>query len=81
LAGVGDQVDAGDFAVSSGEGAGDSWSPAGGSRCTAPTWLLAPRSAEFGFPAERAFPVPVVAGHGLLAGTTFTLVLVTMLAG
>jgi len=42
LAGVGDQADAGDFAVSSGEGAGDSWSP---------------------------------------AGTTFTLVLVTMLAG
>ena len=28
-----------------------------------------------------AFPVPVVAGHGLLAGTTFTLVLLTMLAG
>jgi len=42
LAGVGDQADAGDFAVSSGAGAGDSWSP---------------------------------------AGTTFTLVLVTMLAG
>ena len=37
--------------------------------------------AEFDFPAERAFPVPVVAGHGLLAGTTFTLVLLTMLAG
>jgi len=29
LAGVGDQADAGAFAVSSGEGAGDSWSPAG----------------------------------------------------
>jgi hypothetical protein len=39
------------------------------------------RPAEFDFPAERAFPVSVVAGHGLLAGTTFTLVLVTMLAG
>ena len=31
------------------------------------------------FPAERAFPVPVVASHGLLAFTTFTLVLLTML--
>jgi len=39
------------------------------------------RSAEFDFPAERAFPVPVVAGHGLLAGITFTLVLLTMLTG
>ena len=39
------------------------------------------RPAEFDFPAERAFPVLVVAGHGLLAGTTFTLVLLTMLAG
>ena len=39
------------------------------------------RPAEFDFPAERAFPVTVVASHGLLAGTTFTLVLVTMLAG
>ena len=39
------------------------------------------RPAELDFPAERAFPVSVVAGHGLLAGTTFTLVLVTMLAG
>jgi hypothetical protein len=37
--------------------------------------------AEFDFPAERAFPVSVVAGHGLLAGTTFTPVLVTMLTG
>jgi hypothetical protein len=32
-------------------------------------------------PAERAFPVSIVAGHGLLADTTFTRVLVTMLAG
>jgi hypothetical protein len=38
------------------------------------------RPAEFDFPAERAFPVSVVAGHGLLAGTTLTLVLLTMLA-
>ena len=37
------------------------------------------RPAEYDFPAERAFPVSVVAGHGLLAGTTVTLVLVTML--
>ena len=36
---------------------------------------------EFDFPAERAFPVSVVASHGLLAGTTFTLVLLTMLTG
>jgi hypothetical protein len=39
------------------------------------------RSAEFDFPAERAFPVSVVASHGVLAGTTFTLVLLAMLAG
>jgi len=38
------------------------------------------RSTEFDFPAERAFPVSVVASHGLLAGTTLTLVLLTMLA-
>jgi manganese efflux pump family protein len=31
------------------------------------------------FPAERAFPVSVVVGHGLLASATFTLVLLTML--
>jgi hypothetical protein len=37
------------------------------------------RSAEFDFPAERAFPLPVVIGHGLLASTTFILVLLTML--
>jgi len=36
-------------------------------------------SAEFDFPAERAFPVSVVVGHGLLASTTFTLVLLTVL--
>ena len=39
------------------------------------------RSAEFDFPAERAFPVSVVASHGVLAGTTFTLVLLAMLTG
>jgi hypothetical protein len=37
------------------------------------------RSADFDFPAERAFPLPVVVGHGLLASTTATLVLLTML--
>jgi len=37
------------------------------------------RSAEFDFPAERAFPLPVVLGHGLLASTTVILVLLTML--
>jgi len=35
--------------------------------------------AEYDFPAERAFPLPVVLGHGLLATTTFTLVLLAML--
>ena len=39
------------------------------------------RSREFDFPAERAFPLPVVVAHGLLAATTVTLVLVAMLAG
>ncbi|HUL25305.1 MAG TPA: hypothetical protein VLW44_05990 [Streptosporangiaceae bacterium] len=36
-------------------------------------------SADFDFPAERAFPLAVVAGHGLLAGTTLILVLLTVL--
>ena len=36
-------------------------------------------SAEFDFPAERNFPVSVVAGHGLLASTTLILVLLTVL--
>jgi hypothetical protein len=35
--------------------------------------------ADFGFPAEREFPVSVVAGHGVLAVATVTLVLLTML--
>ena len=39
------------------------------------------RSRDFDFPAERAFPLPVVVAHGLLAATTVTLVLVAMLAG
>ncbi len=38
-------------------------------------------SADFGFPAEREFPVSVVAGHGVLAVATVTLVLFTMLTG
>ena len=38
-------------------------------------------SADFDFPAEREFPVSVVAGHGVLAVTTVTLVLLTMLKG
>jgi hypothetical protein len=37
------------------------------------------RSAESDFPAERAFPVTVVAIHGVLAVTTVTLVLLTVL--
>jgi hypothetical protein len=37
------------------------------------------RSADFDFPAERAFPLSVVVGHGLLASTTATLVLLAML--
>ena len=36
-------------------------------------------SAEFDFPAERAFPLTVVILHGVLAVTTLTLVLLTML--
>jgi hypothetical protein len=36
-------------------------------------------SADFNFPAERAFPVSVVAAHGVLAVTTVALVLLTML--
>jgi hypothetical protein len=36
-------------------------------------------SADFGFPAEPEFPVSVVAGHGVLAVATVTLVLPTML--
>ena len=39
------------------------------------------KPTEADFPAERALPVSVVAGHGLLAGTTLTLALITMLAG
>jgi hypothetical protein len=34
--------------------------------------------ADFGFPAEREFPVSVVAGHGVLAVATVTLVLLIM---
>ena len=37
------------------------------------------RSADFDFPAERAFPLSVVVGHGLLASTTIALVLLAML--
>jgi hypothetical protein len=37
------------------------------------------RPADFDFPAERAFPLSVVVGHGLLASTTITLVLLAML--
>src|SRR5205814_9084219 len=35
-------------------------------------------SAEFDFPAARAFPLPVVVVHGLLALTTLTLVLLAL---
>ena len=37
------------------------------------------RLADYDFPAERAFPLPVVVGHGLLASTTVILVLLAML--
>jgi hypothetical protein len=37
--------------------------------------------ADFGFPAEREFPVSVVAGHGVLAVATVTLVLLIMVKG
>ena len=36
-------------------------------------------SAEFDFPAERAFPLSVVIIHGVLAVTTVTLVVLAML--
>jgi hypothetical protein len=36
-------------------------------------------SAEFDFPAERAFPLTIVIIHGVLAVTTLTLVLLAML--
>jgi hypothetical protein len=36
-------------------------------------------SADFDFPAERAFPLTVVVGHGVLAVTTLTLVVLAML--
>ena len=36
-------------------------------------------SAEFDFPAQRAFPLTVVIIHGVLAVTTLTLVLLAML--
>ena len=37
--------------------------------------------ADFGFPAGREFPASVVAGHGVLAVATVTMVLLTMLKG
>ena len=36
-------------------------------------------SADFDFPAERAFPLTVVVGHGVLAVTTLILVLLATL--
>jgi hypothetical protein len=36
-------------------------------------------SADFDFPAERAFPLTVVIGHGMLAVTTLVLVVLAML--
>jgi hypothetical protein len=36
-------------------------------------------SADFDYPAERAFPLTVVVGHGVLAVTTLTLVLLATL--
>ena len=36
-------------------------------------------SADFDFPAERASPLTVVIGHGVLAVTTLTLVVLAML--
>jgi len=36
-------------------------------------------SADFDFPAERAFPLTVVVVHGVLAVTTVTIVLLAML--
>jgi hypothetical protein len=40
-----------------------------------PVYRAAPAETEAMTPAERHLPVPVVAGHGLLAATTLVLVL------
>jgi manganese efflux pump family protein len=45
---------------------------------TTPGWA-APARAPAAVPPERNFPLPVVIGHGLLAGTTIVLVLLTAL--
>ena len=47
---------------------------------TTPATIAAPTTTAItDGPAERHFPVPIVAGHGLLAATTLVLVLLTML--
>jgi hypothetical protein len=58
-------------------GAGDSTAGTGSGTAGAPVATMTTAIAE---PAERHFPVPVVAGHGLLAAATLVLVLLTMLA-
>lgn len=48
-------------------------------RTTAPAHVATPAAAaQASGPAERHFPVAIVAGHGLLAATTLVLVLLTM---
>jgi hypothetical protein len=39
----------------------------------------APGGSEGGLPAEQHFPIPLVAGHGLIAATTLVLVLLAAL--
>jgi hypothetical protein len=53
--------------------------PARRDRRPVPGATLTEDRAALTDPAERHFPVAVVAGHGLLAATTLVLVLLTML--
>ena len=55
------------------------WIPVHVAYVTAESGKHGRRVADYDFPAERAFPLPVVVGHGLLASTTVTLVLLAML--
>jgi hypothetical protein len=55
------------------------WIPVHVAYVAAESGKHAHRLADYDFPAEQAFPLPVVVGHGLLASATVTLVLLAML--
>ncbi|MGB6455810.1 MAG: hypothetical protein WBH47_15135 [Streptosporangiaceae bacterium] len=57
---------------------GSARQPGGGSAAQARRAATLSRSPEIG-PPERNFPLPVVIGHGMFAGTTIALVLLTAL--